>query len=108
MDITNEVYNAISRYYTILSKTGYKEYNEVDDLLIYTFIEELLTEYAEFITESDLQSITKLLYCLYGSCMILFPDYEDYVGVINTIQSQFRITENNCMRITEDNSFRTI
>lgn len=108
MDITNEVYNAISRYYTILGKTGYKAYNEVNELLIYTFIEELLTEYAEFITEEDLRSITESLYYLYGSCMIPFSDYEDYIGVVNTIQSQFRITENNCMRITEDNSFRTI
>lgn len=77
MEFTHEVYNSVDRYFSVLTHSGYKSYAEVYNLIILTFIEEMLCgPMSEFITEEDYKYITGSLQCLYGSCMIPFPDYK--------------------------------
>lgn len=108
MELTNEVYNSVNNYFSALKHLGYKPYSEVDKLLIFTFIEELLDgPMAYFITEDDYKSITNSLYCLYGSCMIPYPDYKKGIdSTINRVLEEYRITETGILRSTEDSELR--
>lgn len=103
MELTNEVYDAVNRYFSMLSHIGYKSYDQVDRLLIMTFIEELLNgSMSQFLTEKDYITITDGLYCLYGTCMMPFPEYKRSVDVIVTRNpSEYRVTETCSMRATE-------
>lgn len=75
MGLTNEAFNAVDRYFKVLSHTGYKSQNEVNKLMVFLFIEEILNgPMSEFITPEDKSIIDNSLNCLYGSCMIPFPN----------------------------------
>lgn len=72
------VNTSLERYFNALSKLGYKSYSEVDKLLVFIFIQELLdSECESFITEDDYKAINQALCCLYGSsCLIPYPEYK--------------------------------
>ena len=108
--LTKEVAGAVDRYMSILSHVGYKSYCTVDKLLVYSFIEEILTKFNIAVTEDDYNSMANVLNCLYGSCMIPFPYY-----VESTIEPEetplfyydyFRLSEDNNLRATENNNLR--
>ena len=109
MELTNEVYDSITRYFRGLSHTGYKSYNEVNKLIVFTFIEELLYgPLSQFVTDKDYTTINNALYCLYGSCMIPYPAYKESFEPISTkLFSQYRHTENNLLRQSESELLRT-
>lgn len=44
MDITNLSYEAIHRYFTRLSQSGYMKYNNVDSLIVLLYIQEIVSE----------------------------------------------------------------
>lgn len=108
MELTNDVYKAINSYFSTLTYSGYKPYTEVDKLLVYSFVEELLTgPMSIYVTEDDYTSIINSLDCLYGTCTIPYPNYKrsmDYV--ITNLLDEYRITENNTLRSTTDLELR--
>lgn len=108
MELTNEVYNSINNYFSILSHTGYKSYSEVYKLLVFSFIEEMLNgPMSQYVTEKDYTIVNNALYCLYGSCMIPFPDYKKTVdNIVHRLPDEYRITENNIIRSTEQFELR--
>lgn len=90
MELSNEVFNSVNRYFSALSHTGYKPYSQVYDLLALTFIEELLCgPLSEYINEEDYLSISKALNCLQGSCMIPYPDYKK--GIDDKVFAKCRV-----------------
>jgi hypothetical protein len=103
MEFTNEVYDAINRYFSLLKHTGYKPYKQVDNLLVMVFIEELLEgPLSQYITEKDYNSIVNSLYCLYGTCMIPFPDYKKAIDeVLAKSPDKYRATEDGAFRVSE-------
>lgn len=103
MEFTNKVYDAVNRYFSVLSHIGYKSYSEVDKLLIMSFIEELLDgPMSQFVTEKDYIVITNGLYCLYGTCMIPFPEYKRAAASItHNLLEEYRITETGKLRASE-------
>ena len=108
MELTNEVYSSVNKYFQTLSHIGYKPDEEVNKLLIFIFIEELLYgPLSQFITEEDYKIIGNSIYCLYGSCMIPFPDYKkEPDSVINRMFEEYRITETSELRNTESHKLR--
>lgn len=99
MDLTNDVYNAVDRYFSVLKHTGYKAYNEVEKLIAYIFIEEFLTgPLSVYITEEDYNIISNSLYCLYGTCMIPYPDYMKSADSIVSKLHNYRYTEDEILR----------
>lgn len=109
MDLTHEVYNAVDNYFAVLKNVGYKSYGDVAKLIVFAFIEELLdSPMSEFVTEEDYKAITGGLYCLYGSCMIPFPDYRKAVdSTVHKVNDRYRITETDILRISQDMRQRT-
>lgn len=111
MEVTNDALNAVNKYFHTLSNLGYKKDKEVNSLIILLFLEEFLcSSMAQFITEQDYNTIDKALYCLYGtSCMIPYPDYKKtYIDVIKSMPDEYRISENEILRMTETGSLRTV
>lgn len=108
MELTDEVYNSVNRYFSALSHMGYKPDEEVNKLLVFTFLEEILYgPLSQFITEEDYKTIISTLYCLYGSCMIPFPDYKkSFSSVVNRVLDEYRITETGTLRSSESLELR--
>ena len=77
--LTKEVAGAVDRYMSILSHVGYKSYCAVDRLLVYSFIEEILTKFSTAVTEDDYNLMANVLNCLYGFCMISLQFYVVYI-----------------------------
>ena len=73
----DRLYNALSKYFTVLSNTGYM--NKTDTLKLYvyvTIVRLFYTTFREYMTEQDYKIADKALYCLYGSsCLIPYPDF---------------------------------
>lgn len=71
---------ALDNYFIALSQFGYKNYDDVYKLLALLFLEELLTDFRGFVTEDDIRTISRVIYCLCGTtCLIDFPEYYDKV-----------------------------
>ena len=69
MDLTNLSYEALHRYFTRLSQSGYMKYSNVNSLIVLLYIQEIVKEFELDIEEQAI--INKVLSCLQGSnCMI--------------------------------------
>ena len=101
---------AFERYFNTLSKLGYKNYSDVDKLLVLSIIEDILSgELSFFVTEEDYRSITNAIYCIMGNnCLIDLPSYDTWDSAIheNKNRGSYRLTEGDILRITEDSIFR--
>ena len=112
VEIINDVFNSIGTYFNALTQFGYKKQGDVDKLLVYSFIEEMLTgEMRFFVTEADYRLIEQALSCLYGSsCLIPYPQYANDDYLFGHIESggliSLRITEDSNIRFTEDDRVR--
>ena len=112
VEIINDVFNSIGTYFNALTQFGYKKQGDVDKLLVYSFIEEMLTgEMRFFVTEADYRLLEQALSCLYGSsCLIPYPQYANDDYLFGHIESggliSPRITEDSNIRFTEDDRVR--
>ena len=71
------VYDAVDKYFKVLSKLGYYSYKEVYKLLLLIFYYNLLYyDYRGYVSKEDYLLIERALNCLYGTnCLIPYPDY---------------------------------
>lgn len=71
------VYNSLTSYFTSLKNIGYRKQSDVNRLLVFIAIQELLdNDFRGLVSEEDYDIINKALYCLYEStCLIPYPDY---------------------------------
>lgn len=108
MELANEVFNSLDKYFCTLPYTGYKSDNEVNKLLVFTFIEELLYgPLSQYITEEDYTYIIDAMYCLYGSCLIPFPEYKKgYTPIISRMLDEFRVTNKEVLRNINNSELR--
>ena len=109
-NITALTSEAFARYFNSLSKLGYKSYSDVNKLLVLSVIEDILSgELFLFVTEDDYRSITNALYCIMGNtCLIDLPNYDTLDSIIHKYKNNtsYRITEEDVLRISENNIFR--
>lgn len=69
MNLTNLSYEALHRYFTRLSQSGYVKYPNVNSLIVLLYIQEIVKEFDLDIEEQAI--INKALSCLQGNnCMI--------------------------------------
>jgi len=95
VNVMDEIlYNALSNYYDVLSKTGYISSSDTEKLLLFSFYRDFVyNDYRGHITEEDYYLIDKVLNCLYGStCLIPYPDYlkmgKLHIGEISELASK--------------------
>lgn len=87
-------YNILLNYFKHLSNTGYYKQTELNKMLLYiTILDLLMNDFRGLVNSEDYNIINKALYCLYGSsCLIPFPDYYNnktkkimYVGSLSEL-----------------------
>lgn len=98
--ISDDLQDALKRYFRSLSHLGYVPYDKVYELLIVSHIEELLTGPMSFyINEKDYMLLTRCLYRVYGRCLIPYPDYKESYSQINeSLNQEYRVTEEGSLR----------
>lgn len=71
------IYNAVTQYYSVLSKLGYYKYKDAIKLLVLCFYWDFVFhDYRGLLSKSDYNEIEKALNCLFGTnCLIPYPDY---------------------------------
>lgn len=112
MELVKKLFKSLKTYYNTLFNTGYKKYSDVNKLLVFNFITELLTgDMRVYITEPDYRIIQNALNCLYGSsCLISYPNYINDNSPFGNLFSDSvtpRVTEvGDIIRITEDARIR--
>ena len=109
--LDNMAYTGVSNYFKTLSTFGYKEYKEVNKLLVLLFIEELLrSSLSIYISEEDYKAITNILYCLFGStCLIPYPEFIVNTSLVQALNDVTpRITEDDILRFSEDELLRLV
>jgi len=116
MEIANDAYCQIKRYFDVLGKTGYYPEGDVGKFIIYLYIIYLLEgELSDFVTDEDYRTIYKALVCLWGSsCLIPYPEwrrtamkrrkYYGSMGVRVSEEDESRSTEgsNGILRTVEN------
>lgn len=110
--ITQQALDALNEYFTILSQTGYIEYNKVKGILGLLLVDSFLnTELNTYVTEEDYNIMVKFLYCIYGkNCLISYPQFLKEIPQLGTVLPglggirPYRGTEDEILRFTEQNS----
>jgi len=71
------VYEALSRYYNVLEKTGHMAYSEAQKLLVLLFYKDyIFNDYRGVLCQGDYVVMKYALDCLFGSnCLMPYPDY---------------------------------
>lgn len=104
----NVLYTAISRYFNILSKFGYVNYNEVHNILYLMLIRDFIyNDFYGYITEDDYRHIERSLYCLFGkSCLIPYPEYLTMnnlnLGSISELAYMVKKNEEDISKVIDD------
>lgn len=72
VDVINKlVQESLSRYFNILSKMGYKDYNSVYKLILLIYIQELFNNKCIEFTNDDIKILNNTITCLTNStCLI--------------------------------------
>lgn len=105
--MVNQLYNSLEKYFNVISRTGYKSYDQVLNLIVLIFIEELMTgPLSYYITEEDYKHISNAMYCMYGTCLIPYPTYKIGMEPIKSKSYKYRITEDNNIRQTTESLLR--
>lgn len=93
---------ALIRYFTVLNKTGYKKQSDVNALILLSFLQHILEEYSDYISEYDYNVIDDIISCLYGkSCLVPYSEFlvakdvtKGYVTKFSHLYTQYYVQNN--------------
>ena len=105
--------NAISGYYNNLKYLGYVDCEETNNVILLSFINDLINTFPQYITNSDYDTILKTVqYLSDKSCFISAPHFLTQESLFKDSnyykQKSFRLSEDSLFRLTEDNNYRVI
>lgn len=105
--------NAISGYYNNLKYLGYVDCEETNNVILLSFINDLINTFPQYITNSDYDTILKTVqYLSDKSCFISAPHFLTQESLFKDSnyykQKLFRLSEDSLFRLTEDNDQRII
>lgn len=109
--MTLEAYEALQSYFGHIGKTGYMRYDNVFRLIAFLFVEKMLHAYTTFdMSECDYAVIEDFLHCLYGTCLIPYPEFVDNIPQLDSDADPdyLREVEWDIVRQTEDGKLRVI
>ena len=109
-NISTDIVNSIDHYYSLLSKTGYLSQCKVDGLIVFTFIENFLSDFDYMLSNENFELLNKVVNCLSGNCIIPYSDksgmYEGQEIIPNYNLKDIRVSEDTISRNTEESEFR--
>ena len=105
--------NAISGYYNNLKYLGYVDCEETNNVILLSFINDLINTFPQYITNSDYDTILKTVqYLSDKSCFISAPHFLTQESLFKDSnyykQKLFKLSEDSLFRLTEDNDQRII
>ena len=105
--------NAINGYYNNLKYLGYVDCEETNNVILLSFINDLINTFPQYITNSDYDTILKTVqYLSDKSCFISAPHFLTQESLFKDSnyykQKLFRLSEDSLFRLTEDNDQRII
>lgn len=107
MELQYEIYNALIQYYSVLFNLGYKAYNQIPKLLVLTFLDDILYgPMSYYVTNDDYAIINEVMNNFYGTCLIPYPDYKTSISNDIDVEYQYRVSQSDILRVTEDNIIR--
>lgn len=95
------VMQSLSKYYSVLEKTGHVKYLDSQKLLVLSFLWSMVySDFNAYLTKEDYHTIERALDCLYGTtCLITYPDYlkmgKLYLGRMTELAQRVKTVENN-------------
>lgn len=102
--------NSLNKYFSALKKVGYIANTTILRILTIIIINELLSDFKDYITDSDYNTLVDKVYCIANAeCMIDTPNFRSYEDSIynlgnskkdNLDQSIINILENSNLLIT--------
>lgn len=108
---TIEAYKALQDYFNHLSKTGYMRYDNVFKLIVFLYVDEILHTCDNFdATEEDYNIIMNMMQCLYGICLLPYPEFRKNLPYVNSDEDldKLRSVEWDILRQTEEGELRVI
>ena len=110
MDINELTLISIKNYYKVLKSSGFLSYNQVYQLLLLSFIDDLFQDdFSWYITEEDYTLLTSVVDCLSkGTCIIPFNILPKHTEPINNYleDTPTRISEDDIIRLSQDDVLR--
>ena len=103
-ELSDITYEALSRYFTVLEKTGYVNDVDVNKLLLLQYIQQFLIDFQGYITKDDYNVIGRIIECLAGTtCLVPYLQYKQQSLPNNNYISEMyvRIAETENIRSTE-------
>lgn len=108
------LYITLKNYYNLLSKTGYCNIETVKKLIVLDFIDSFVNDYSSYITEDILKILNRAIQCCNKDCPIDYPIIRDSVlskiykdiDINPSLDIVSRITEDNNLRILEEDNYR--
>lgn len=104
--------NGLDRYYNMLINRGYLNNTSTLKLLYVVLMSNFMNSlFSQYIDDKDYKCIMNSLNCM-SDCMIDFIDYPTFKDgiepIYNTSLNAYRITEDDLLRLTENNNIRIV
>ena len=105
MDINELTLIGIKNYYKVLKSSGFLSYNQVYQLLLLSFIDDLFQDdFSWYITEENYKLIDNLITCLSkNSSIIPYTKVASHIEPVKNFLEDIptRVSENNVIRLAE-------
>ena len=107
-DLNITLEHSLEKYFKVLSKIGYVSPKDVYNLLSLVIVTKLLKKYSVYVTDEDLRSMSMVLACISGSCLIAAPTVFSEDSIFHEVKRILgvRISQESTTRKTEDGIFR--
>ena len=111
VDINQKAFEALAKYFGILEHVGYVNTATTQAIIIYSFIQELLSgPMALYVTEEDYREILTMLECLKDGCIIPFDInmWNSLPGIIpiQTLRTTASTVATGSILLNTNNNFR--
>lgn len=110
MDINELTLISIKNYYKVLKSKGSLDYNQVYQLLLLSFIDDLFQDdFSWYITEEDYAMLTNIITCISkNSCIVPYSKTAVHTEPIKNYLEDIpiRISEKDIIKLTEADIFR--
>ena len=105
MDINELTFISIKNYYKVLKSRGFLSYNQVYQLLLLSFIDDLFQDdFSCYITEEDYAMLTNIITCISkNSCIVPYSKTAVHVEPIKNYLEDIpiRVSEKDTIKLAE-------
>ena len=104
--LSDSLQRGFAKYYNTITKVGYIDRQAVNNLIIASWINDVLEgKYGVLVDDEQYSILNSLYQCIEGMCLVPYQNYCTDVTVNKTDPSQYiRITEDDLYRLLEQSN----